>query len=131
MANWNPESFTARMFAVAAKHVPPPPGIAAPVLWGDATTVRARLAPYFAEIRTEIIPVDFNLPTNAAGAVEFFRKYFGPTAVAFERLDAARQAALAAELEDLWAGANVSGESERVLVRNEYLQVTARLAVGA
>jgi hypothetical protein len=93
--------------------------------------VRARLAPYFAEIRTEIIPVDFNLPTNAAGAVEFFRKYFGPTAVAFERLDAARQAALAAELEDLWAGANVSGESERLLVRNEYLQVTARLAVGA
>jgi ubiquinone/menaquinone biosynthesis C-methylase UbiE len=125
MANWNPGSFTARMFAVVAKHQPPPPGVPAPVLWGDAATAGSRLAPYFTEIQTELIPIDFNLPTNAAGAVEFFRKYFGPTTIAFAQLDARGQAALSADLEALWTGANVSGESDRLLVRNEYLQVTA------
>lgn len=32
MANWNPESFSGAMFKVMATHVPPPPGIAPPVL---------------------------------------------------------------------------------------------------
>ena len=86
----------------------------------------ARLAPWFDEIRTEIIPLEFNMPTTAAGAVEFFRTYFGPVQTAFKRLDAAGQAALAAELEQLWAGADVSREAGRMLVPNEYLHVTGR-----
>lgn len=131
MANWSPSSFTAQMFEVSAKHVARPPGIAPPELWGDAATVRERLAPRFMEIRTEIVPLQFDMPMNAAGAVEFFRKYFGPMAMAFGRLDAAGQAGLAADLEELWAGANTSGEAGRLLVLNEYLQVTARLAVEA
>ena len=35
MANWNPASFTGKMFRVGSGHVPPPPGIAPPVLWGE------------------------------------------------------------------------------------------------
>ena len=31
MANWNPASFSGRMFKVGANHVPPPPGIPPPV----------------------------------------------------------------------------------------------------
>jgi len=131
MANWDPASFTAAMFAVGEKHAPRPPGIAPAVLWGDEAAVRARLAPYFSEVKTELIWIDFDLPTNPAGAVAFFRKYFGPTQVAFQRLDAAGQAGLAADLEALWAGANVAPDpAEHLLVRNRYLQVTARLAVG-
>jgi SAM-dependent methyltransferase len=127
MANWNPASFAGKMFRVGSAHVPPPPGIAPPVLWGDEAAVRERLEPHFTEIRTELIPIDFDMPTDAAGAVAFFRKYFGPTQVAFSRLDEAGQGALAADLEALWAGANEAEDKEnRVLVRNEYLQVTAR-----
>ena len=126
MANWNPAGFTGQMFRVGSKHVPPPPGIAPPVAWGNEATVRERLEPHFEEIRTELIPIDFNLPTNAAGAVAFFRKYFGPTQVAFSRLDEEGQAAMAADLEALWAGANVAGDKEnQILIRNQYLQVTA------
>lgn len=126
MANWNPASFTGQMFRVGSRHVPPPPGIAPPVAWGDEATVRERLEPHFEEIRTELIPIEFDMPTNAAGAVAFFRKYFGPTQVAFSRLDEDGQAAMAADLEALWAGANVAEDKEkRILVRNEYLQVTA------
>jgi 2-polyprenyl-3-methyl-5-hydroxy-6-metoxy-1,4-benzoquinol methylase len=126
MANWNPSSFAGQMFKVGSRHAPPPPGIAPPVLWGDEETVRARLAQNFAEIRTEIIPIKFDLPTNPAGAVAFFRKYFGPTKVAFERLDEAGQAAFAADLEALWAGANIASDpGNHTVVNNEYLQVTA------
>jgi SAM-dependent methyltransferase len=126
MANWNPASFSGQMFRVGGKHVPHPPGIAPPVLWGDEAAVRERLEPHFSEIRTELIPIDFDMPTNAAGAVAFFRKYFGPTQMAFSRLDEEGQAALASDLEALWSGANVAEDTEnRVLIRNEYLQVTA------
>jgi hypothetical protein len=127
MANWNPASFSGQMFRTGGKHVPPPPGVPPPVLWGDDATVRARLAQGFTDIQTELIPIDFDLPTNPAGAVAFFRQYFGPTKVAFSRLDETGQAALAADLEALWAGANVSPDPENhTLVRNEYLQITAK-----
>jgi SAM-dependent methyltransferase len=126
MANWNPTSFTGEMFKLGSRHAPPPPGVAPPVLWGDEHTVRARLAKDFNNIRTEIIPIDFNMPMNPAGAVAFFRKYFGPTQTAFNRLDEAGQAAFAADLEALWSSANVAEDpANRTLVHNEYLQVTA------
>ena len=126
MANWNPASFTGQMFKASGRHVPPPPGIAPPALWGDEATVRERLARNFTKIETKIIPIDFDLPTSPAGAVAFFRKYFGPTQVAFGRLDEAGRAALAADLESLWAGANVAPDpADHTLIRNEYLQVLA------
>lgn len=127
MANWNPGSFTGLMFKVSSKHAPPPPGVQAPVLWGDEATVRQRLGAAFRDIQTEIIPVDFDMPVNPAGAVGFFRQYFGPTQVAFSRLHEAGQAAFAEDLESLWAGANVALDPEgHTLVHNEYLQVKAR-----
>ena len=99
---------------------------AARALGETEATVRARLAPFFRNIETEMIPIDFDMPTNAAGAVAFFRKYFGPTQMAFNRLDEAGQAAFAADLEALWSGANVAtNPDEHTMVRNEYLQVTA------
>ena len=126
MANWNPASFSGRMFQVGGRHVPAPPGLAPPVLWGDEGVLRERLAAFFVDIRTEFIPVDFDLPMDPAGVVSFFRKYFGPTQVAFSRLDEAGQARLAADLEALWAGANVAEDpTSRTFIHNEYLEVVA------
>jgi ubiquinone/menaquinone biosynthesis C-methylase UbiE len=126
MANWNPGSFTGDMFRLGSKHVPPPPGIPPPVLWGDDATVRQRLAPHFTHIHTELIPIDFDMPTNPAGAVAFFRQYFGPTKMAFSRLGEPGQAAMAAELEALWSSANTSpSPATHTLVHNQYLQITA------
>jgi hypothetical protein len=88
--------------------------------------VRERLTPYFGNIQTTLVAIDFDLPTNPAGAVAFFRKYFGPTQVAFSRLDPAGQAALAADLEALWSSANIAPDPENhTLIHQEYLQVTA------
>jgi 2-polyprenyl-3-methyl-5-hydroxy-6-metoxy-1,4-benzoquinol methylase len=126
MANWNPASFSGQMFKIGGRHVAPPPGIAPPVLWGDETIVTERLSHHFADIQTKLITIHFDLPTNPAGAVAFFRQYFGPTQVAFSRLDEAGQAAFATDLEHLWSGANIAPDpANRTLIRNEYLQVTA------
>ena len=127
MANWNPGSFTGRMFKVTSKFVPAHAGIMPPVLWGDQATVRERLEPHFEEIRTELVPVDFDMPVSPAGAVAFFRRYFGPTQMAFGSLDAGGQAAMEAELVALWTEANVANTPEtRTLIKNEYLKVTGR-----
>jgi ubiquinone/menaquinone biosynthesis C-methylase UbiE len=126
MGNWNPASFSGEMFKVGSRHAPPPAGIAPPVLWGDEATVRKRLEPYFADIQTELVPIDFDMPTNPAGAVAFFRKYFGPTQMAFNRLDDDGKTAFAADLESLFSGKNVAPDPEsHTLVRNEFLKVTA------
>jgi SAM-dependent methyltransferase len=126
MANWNPASFSGAMFRTSAKHVPPPPGVPAPVLWGDGNVVRERLGNAFTRIRTELVAVDFDLPVNPAGAVEFFRTYFGPTKLAFARLEPGAQAAMASDMEALWTEANVAPDPEKhTLIRNQYLQVTA------
>ena len=131
MANWNPESFTGEMFRVSSRHVPPGAGGAPPVLWGDASTVRERLEPYFERIDTSRVGLRFDLPMNAADTVDFFRTYFGPTQVAFNRLDQAGQKAMAGDLERLWAGANVADDpARRTLIENEYLQITAFRKTG-
>ena len=41
LANWTPSGFIGKMFAVFARHVPPPAGLPSPLLWGDETVVRA------------------------------------------------------------------------------------------
>ena len=126
MANWNPASFTGQIFKVSSRHTPPPPGVPPPVLWGDESTVRERLAPHFTDIQTALIPIVFDLPFSPAGTVAFFRQNFGPTAVAFSRLDEAGQARMAAELEALWTSANVSPTpATHTMVHNEFLEVHA------
>ena len=128
MANWNPASFSGKMFKVNSNHVPPPPGVLPPVLWGDVVTVRQRLTPAFAGIETQLIPIDFSLPMPPPEVVTFFRTWFGPTQMAYARLDEAGQKALTADLETLWSTHNQSGDPARTHVPNEYLQVTATRA---
>lgn len=127
MANWDPASFTAEMFKVTARHAPMPPGLAPPILWGDEVTLRQRLEGNgFGDLQMEIVPIDFDLPTDPAGAVEFFRLYFGPTQTTFARLDPAGQEALREDLVALWSKANRSGEQGRTVIPNQYAKVTAR-----
>ncbi len=42
-ATWPGEQLIGRMFSLNALYVPPPPGVASPVQWGDVATVRQRL----------------------------------------------------------------------------------------
>lgn len=42
-STWPPELIIGRIFAVTAKYLPPPPGVAPPPAWGEPTVVRERL----------------------------------------------------------------------------------------
>jgi hypothetical protein len=59
--------------------------------------------------------------------LEFFRTYFGPVKVAFERLDGAGREALVADLAGLLARLNRAGE-RALVIPSEYLEVVATRA---
>lgn len=123
MANWTPEGFVGKNFALMAKMVPPPP-VPSPILWGDESVVRQRLSSGTKDISCIRQYANFLFPFPPKEVVQFFRQHFGPTQTAFARLDEAGQAALAAQLEQLYHEHNVSknGDTE---VQGEYLEVRA------
>ena len=123
MGNWTPAGFVGQMFKITANHVPPPPGMPSPLLWGDEKVVTERLG---GKARLEMTKQEmlFEYPFAPSAAVTFFRKYFGPTQMAFARLDEAGQKALAADLTQHWTKNN-QGDPEHTRVKAEYLEVHA------
>lgn len=122
MGNWTPTGFVGKMFAVSAKHVPPPPGIPAPSLWGDENVVRQRFGQGAKEVKLARVTCDFSYPFPPAEVVQLFRTYFGPTKIAFSKLDANGQAALAADLERMWTEHNLAQDGT-TRIPAEYLEV--------
>ena len=123
MANWTPEGFVGKNFAITARLVPPPP-VPPPMLWGDEAVVRQRFGNKVKEISCIRQNCSFVFPFPPKEVVEFFRQYFGPTQTAFSRLDEAGQAELASQHEALYQEHNISrkGDTE---VKGEYLDVRA------
>lgn len=124
MANWTPEAFTGQMFKTNAKHVPPPPNMPSPILWGTEDAVRERFADGISDLQMTRRKITFTYPFGPTDVVEHFRKFFGPTQKAFESLDAAGQAALRADLEALWNASNQATDGT-TKVESEYLEVRA------
>jgi hypothetical protein len=125
MANWTAEAFTGQMFKINARHVPPPPDIPSPVLWGNEEIVRERFAGAgISDVRLTRRPIRFQYPLSPAEVVEYFRTFFGPTQFAFAALDAHGQAALRSDLEQLWTEFNRAGDGTTD-VESEYLEVIA------
>ena len=127
MANWTPNHFVGQMFKTGSKHVPPPPGIQPPVLWGDEETVKTRLGDGISDLKMVRTPIDFKFPYPPEQVVELFREYFGPTKMAFASLDADGQVALKKDLVDLWEQNNRATDGTTD-VESEYLEVTATKA---
>jgi SAM-dependent methyltransferase len=124
MANWTAQGFVAKMNQATAKFVPPPPGIPLPVLWGDESTVKQRLGHGCAQLTCTRRKVAMAYPFPPKETLAFFRRYMGPTQMAFSRLDAAGQAALASALESLWVEHNTATDGTTA-VEGEYLEVHA------
>ena len=66
----------------------------------------------------------FKYPFQLTEVVEFYRKYYGPVNRAFAALDAAGQAALRQDLEQLWAKHNIDANGA-THCEPEYLEVVA------
>lgn len=124
MANWTKTGFIGQMFGTFAKFIAPP-GMPAPVLWGDESTVRQRLGRGASDFRMTRVMYRFDYPFSPADVVNFFRENYGPTNRAFTALSAHDQAALHEDLVALWSAHNQGPDANRTVVDSEYLQVVA------
>lgn len=124
MANWTPHGFVGKQFQLMAQTVPPPPGIPAPILWGEEHVVRQRFSNGVGHLTLTPRKMQFRYPFAPKDVVQFFRQYFGPTQTAFSRLDEAGQAFLAAQLEAHWTAHNLATDGT-TMVEGEYLEVRA------
>ena len=120
LANWTPEGFIGQFLKTVGKHVPPPAGVASPIFWGT----QARLEELFRNarsVRAERKEFVFRYQSTAH-FIDIFRRFYGPTYVAFGRLDADGQTRLAADLTELCGRFN-RHHPDAFAVPSEYLEV--------
>jgi len=126
MANWVPDSGIGQMFMTVAKHAPPPPGVNPPLLWGTEERLRQLFGDGVSELRVERRK-SRQAFRSADHWLDFFRTYFGPTKVAFERVGPEGEEALTADLRGYLEQNNVGGDRALVM-EPEYLQVVGTRA---
>ena len=100
LASWTPDGFIGQMFRVISSHVPPPAGLASPLLWGTESHLTDLFGPAVADARHVERTCTWRFAT-ASDFVAFFRRWYGPTLKAFDALDQAGRHALAGDLADL------------------------------
>ena len=124
LANWTPDGFIGQLFKTIGKHVPPPAGVKSPALWGT----EARLAELFPGQKVKSAKQIFTLRYKSPEHwLEIFKTYYGPTNRAFAALDAAKQAALQADIVELLNRMNRGGK-DTLLIPSEYLEVVVTKA---
>jgi hypothetical protein len=96
MANWTPGGFIGQLFKVIGRHVPPPPGLVSPALWGTPVHLE-ELFGGEADVTARQKDFVFRYP-SAAHWIETFRSCYGPVLKAFEALPAAGQKTLEEEI---------------------------------
>ena len=97
------------MFKTIAKHAPPPPGVDSPLLWGTEERLRELFGDGVSDLRVErrISRQPFR---SADHYIEFFRTYFGPTQMAYERVGPEGEQALTDDLRAFLEAANTAGD---------------------
>jgi hypothetical protein len=81
-----PSSASTGPFRVVASHVPPPAGVASPMLWGIEAHLRELLGDGIAAFAAPKRTFTFRF-RSAEEFAEFFRLWYGPTLKAFAALD--------------------------------------------
>jgi len=123
LANWTPDGFVGAMLRTLGKHVPPPPGVKPPPLWGTEERLLELLGDEIFSLDAKRRAYTFRY-LSAKHYVEHFRTYFGPIRKAFETLDEAGKEALAKDLEELLESHNASGD-DTLAVPSDYLEIVA------
>ena len=124
LANWTRTGFVGRLLATHVAYVPPPAGLASPLLWGDESVVRERLDDRDWTVTTTVRTLTFRYPYPPAGTADLFRTAYGPTVRSMEALDETRREMLASDLADQWARHQRPG-AVMTEVDSEYLEVVA------
>jgi len=115
-----PEGFIGQLFTTIARHVPPPAGIASPILWGTETRLHELFGDAIADITT--VKRTYTFRSSSPDAfVESWRRWYGPTLKAFETVGETGADALEADLLALIA-ANDPSDDGTMNVPSEYLE---------
>jgi ubiquinone/menaquinone biosynthesis C-methylase UbiE len=120
LAAHTPEGFIGQMFKTNGRHVPPPAGLRSPVLWGTEERLRELFGDAIVELGVERRHVTFRYRSPEA-FLDYWKRYYGPTTKAFEAVGEAAAPALTADLLELIARFDRSGDGTMV-VPNEYLE---------
>ena len=121
LANWTPEGFIGQLFKTLGQHMPPPAGVKSPAMWGKRERLTELFGSSASEIKAEPRAFSFRY-RSPLHFLDVFRNYYGPLLKAFDAVEPAKQAALHADVMDLIARFNRSGDSTMV-VPSEYLEV--------
>ena len=128
LATWTPDGFIGEMLKVVAAHVPPPPGVPSPILWGTESYLRELFGDQIGTLACRERTFTFRF-RSAEAYVDYFRTYYGPTVKAFETAGTAGGDALFGDLVDLvrrYAGTT----SGPVSIPATYLETVAVRAGG-
>lgn len=86
VASWTPGGFVGQMLKTVGAHVPPPPGVQPPPLWGTEDHLRELFGDAVHDLRCSTHVVAERFPSPAYFA-DFFIEHYGPTLKAHESLD--------------------------------------------
>jgi ubiquinone/menaquinone biosynthesis C-methylase UbiE len=126
LASWTPDGFIGEMFGVITRHVPGPPGVASPMLWGTEQHLLDLFSPAIADARSVERTCTWRF-TSAEEFVAFFRRWYGPTLKAFEAAGDDGRDALAADLADLARRGDRNGDGGSIAIPASYLQTVLTL----
>jgi SAM-dependent methyltransferase len=124
LASWTPEGFIGDLFRTTAKHVPPPAGVASPMLWGTESHLRDLFGEEIASLEVTERTFTFRFP-SAEHFVTFFRLWYGPTLKAFESLNDVARDALEVDLVDLVRSHDRLGGGGPVAIPAAYTEAVA------
>lgn len=105
LASWTPDGFIGELFKTIGRHVPPPAGLKSPALWGTRSHLIELFGPASADIAVQTREFTFRY-RSPEHWIEVFQTKYGPVLKAYDALDAAGKASLAADLEALIARFN-------------------------
>ncbi|WP_271407598.1 class I SAM-dependent methyltransferase [Pseudomonas sp. Q1-7] len=121
LASWTPEGFIGQMFKTLGRHLPPPPGVQPPSLWGVESYLRELFDGDAREVSAARRLFNFRYQ-SAAHFIEVFRTWYGPVHKAFAALPADGAYALEQDLTELLERYNRAGP-DSLIVPSEYLEV--------
>ena len=121
MANWTPDGFVGGLFRTIGRHIPPPPGVNPPALWGTRDWLLEHFLAHATEVDIELRTFNFVYP-SAQVFVDFFRAWYGPVERAFATLDESGARDLELDLLQLVDEFNIARDGT-MRVPAEYAQV--------
>lgn len=124
LASWTPEGFIGELFRTVGAHVPPPAGLASPMLWGTEAHLRELFCESLCSL--EVMERTFTFRFRSAEElVGFFRRWYGPTLKAFAALEGAARNALETDLVALARRFDRLGSDEAIAIPATYIEAVA------